>query len=59
VSSDEQHYTDVLTGVNSAKYPKDTYYRAVCKTCGWMGVKMQKRSEAENDADEHVIAMTR
>jgi hypothetical protein len=48
-----QHRTDIVSGIVPSKYPQARYFRAIC-SCGWMGVKMEKRKDAEYDADEHV-----
>ena len=41
------------------KFGRPPTFQAVCSTCGWVSVMHQSEVDAENDADGHMLAMTR
>jgi hypothetical protein len=48
--------TEHLTTVSASLNRKSWW--GIC-TCGWLGRPMSSQRQAEDDADEHVILMTR
>lgn len=51
---EEQHHVEVGPDLT----PTDRYCSARC-SCGWVGKRMLRRESAEQDGNEHVLAMTR
>ena len=51
----KHHETDVIKMVNLDDGSQQ--YHGFCRTCGWMGRFMDAKSDANNDADQHAIAM--
>lgn len=51
----EQHYTGFQTRDDPRKglYPGLHQFKAFC-SCGWIGQWMDRKSDAEEDANEHV-----
>lgn len=52
MTEEEQHRIDVVKSLHSSPQ-----HVALC-SCGWVGRSMKTEAEAEQDGDEHIIAVT-